>query len=78
MNGRTEKITVQNAAKNKIGVTYTEDGVEYDYLNGEQTVIMNEKKTYATITKTIGRRALILQTSAKVFRRQTHRRLHTR
>ena len=46
-----EKITVQNAAKNKIGVTYTENGVEHDYLNGEQTAAFNQNKTTLTLSK---------------------------
>ena len=45
------KITVQDVFEKEIGVTYVEDGVEHDYINGEQTVVMNEKKTNATITK---------------------------
>ena len=49
--GGAGKITVQDAFEKEIGVTYTENGIEHDYLNGEQTVVMNEKKTNATITK---------------------------
>ena len=43
-------ITVKNAAKKEIGVTYIENGAEQGYLNGEKTVIKNEKETAATIT----------------------------
>ncbi|MBR4153488.1 MAG: hypothetical protein IKT98_11095 [Selenomonadaceae bacterium] len=46
-----EKITVKNAVRDEIGVTYFENGIEHDYKDGEQTVSINEKKTTAVITK---------------------------
>ena len=42
-------ITLKNAAKNKIGVTYFENEVEHDYIKDEQTVVMEGK--VATLSK---------------------------
>ena len=44
------KITIKDARENDIGVTYIENGVEQGFLDGEKTVIKNEKETSATIT----------------------------
>ncbi|MBR4152730.1 MAG: hypothetical protein IKT98_07190 [Selenomonadaceae bacterium] len=43
-------ITVQNAAKKEIGITYIENGAEQGYINDEKTVIKNGNETSATIT----------------------------
>ncbi|MBR4153012.1 MAG: hypothetical protein IKT98_08650 [Selenomonadaceae bacterium] len=44
------KITVKNAAKNKIGVTYVENGIEHDYISGEQTVLISSDRKGKTVT----------------------------
>ena len=59
------KITVNDANEKEIGVTYVESGVEHDYLNGEQTVIMNQKKTSAVLTKNYWKNSLSMANFGK-------------
>ena len=53
------KITVKDAYENKIGVTYVEDGIEHDYINGKQTATFtNENKMTLKLSKNYWKESL--------------------